>query len=213
MLETFFSDTTIWFGVPALLGTAVVLLKLGLLLLGGDHGHQTDYAADHATDLAPSHDAQSSTHGHVSSPWLMAMRVASVQGIATFLMGFGWAGLALLTIKEQSFVLAAAIGLAVGMATSILFTWLISQMSRLQASGTTSIHGALGATGTAYLTIPARSAGTGQVTIIIDGRQRMYTAATRGDEIATGTRIVVTGIDEQRNTVNVMPLTLDSVAS
>ena len=81
MLDVFFNGVAIWFGVPALSGTALFTVKLALLAMGADHSVE-------AHDLP--HDPGGDPHSDSAG----AFKLLSIQGIVAFIMGFGWGGLA-----------------------------------------------------------------------------------------------------------------------
>src|SRR5689334_25043112 len=92
-LDALLTGPALWFGVPALIGTALFLLRTVMILAGGHHGgdfhsgadfHGAGHSADHSVDH--DHDKQSAG----------AFKALSLQTITAFAMGFGWAGLAAL---------------------------------------------------------------------------------------------------------------------
>ena len=78
MMEMFFGDNAGWFALPAFVGTAVFVIRIALLMVG-HHGDSGDLHLD-------SGDAH---HGDPGE----AFKALSIQSIAAFLMGFGWAAL------------------------------------------------------------------------------------------------------------------------
>ncbi len=188
MLDQLFSGYAAWFAVPALAGTAVFLLRLVLMLVGGVAG-DLDFSVDHgAGDLH---------HGDSSE----AFKALSIQSLFAFAMGFGWAGLGAykggLTFTPS---LLIAIGGGVGMVW--LLGLLLKGVHDLQTSGNVSIGSAVGREGDVYATVPSRAGGRGQVRVTIEQRQRIYNAVTEGEELPTGTRVKVTNAN-QDNTLTV----------
>src|SRR5690606_31659644 len=145
----------------------VFLLRLGAVLaFGGDaDGVSLDDAAD----------ALDSDH---------AFHFFSLQAMLAFIMGFGWAGLAGRLEWGLGPVLGIAAGLGGGVAMTLLEVVLAYQIRKLQSSGNYDVRTAVGKTGRCYLTIPPHGQGTGQVQVVVSGRQKILTAASSGPGIA-----------------------------
>ncbi|MCA9310543.1 MAG: NfeD family protein [Phycisphaerales bacterium] len=192
-MDLFFDGNAIWFGIPALVGTGIFILRLimmfaGFLDLDVDLDTDVDGAID-STELLDSDDA---------------FRLFSLQTIAAFLMGFGWGGLVGLVTLDQSVGVSLAIGAGAGVGFVWLLTWLMQAVYALQSSGNVAIGDAAGRTGDVYVTVPGRGSGSGQVRVTIEERQRLFKAVTEGDEIPSHTRIRVTRVNDD-NTVTVVP--------
>lgn len=180
MHETFFQGQAIWFGVPALLATAVFALKVVLLSLGADHGAGVHDLGDvHAGDL----------HHHDDSA--TAFKLLSVQSITAFLMGFGWGGLGALHLTEWPLGGVVLTALASGVAMAWVLGMAMRAMMELQASGNIPIESAVGKEGTVYVGVPGPGGGRGQIKLVVDGRQRIYDAVSGAEELPTGTRVSV----------------------
>jgi apolipoprotein N-acyltransferase len=190
MWDSLLSGQAAWFGVPALLGTGLFILKLGLMLLG-----------HHGGDF---HDAD--VHGDVHDPNSSdaAFKLITIQGALAFCMGFGWTGVGLRSGTDWSAPAVAAVSIAAGVATMYIMGAIMASMMQLQSSGNIDIHAAVGAEGAVYTTVPAENAGGGQVTIVLDERQRTYDAITPGPALPRNTRVRVIAITGQ-NTLTVIP--------
>jgi hypothetical protein len=129
-------------------------------------------------------------------------RYLSLQSVAAFAMGAGWAGLVAYRSFEWSFGLStlAAVGGGVGMA--YLLIAMIRVILRLQSDGTVSIDSAVGHDGEVTLTVPASAAGRGTVRVVVDGRDREYAAVAAGGEaLPTGSRVRVVSVNADRTLV------------
>lgn len=199
MKELFFEGHAAWFTWPAFIGSAFFIVRMMMMLVGGAidvdlHDGQTGLDVGHLDVDHVGADHPDSTE---------AFKFLSVQSILAFAMGFGWAGLGGLRgsgIENLGIVLLIAV--AGGVAMVWLLTLLLKAVGDLQSSGNISIQSALGLEGTVYASVPGRGKGKGRVRLVIDDRQRMYSAVTEGDGIATNTRIRVTRINSD-NTVTV----------
>ncbi|MCP3904766.1 MAG: hypothetical protein GY715_14155 [Planctomycetes bacterium] len=183
MLDILFATDALLFTVPALLGTAVFLMKTGLMLLGGAVDADVEMDVDADADVPEGvHDPGDSTD---------AFTFISMQSIAAFLMGFGWGGLVGFRTLEWSLVNSLLLGVGFG----VFLMWLLGIMLRavydLQGSGHVSIESAIGRDGTVYAEIPGSDAGAGQVRVVIDERERFYRAVSVDEKLPTGTRIRV----------------------
>jgi hypothetical protein len=77
-------------------------------------------------------------------------------------------------------------------------------MLTMDDDGSVSIHGAVGATGTVYLTIPADKAGAGKVLLTLQNRTVEYQAVTSHAALPTGAAIMVVDVVGP-DTVDVIP--------
>lgn len=193
MKELFFGGHATWFTVPALIGTAFFLARVLMMFVGGVA--DVDLDGDVDVDLADADlDHPDSTE---------AFKFLSVQSILAFAMGFGWAGLGAhkgSAIENLGLVLLIATAGGVGMVW--LLSLLLKAVGDLQSSGNVSIQAALGLEGTIYASVPAKGQGKGRIRLVMDERQRMYSAVTEGEELATNTRVRVTRVNSD-NTVTV----------
>lgn len=170
------------FSIPALAGTAVFLIKIGLMALGGlggDADLEMDVDADVDVDLSDAHD---STH---------AFNLLSVQSIAALLMGFGWGGLTARFALEWSMFMSVFSGLVVGLAMVWLLALMMKAMYDMQASGNIHLDDTVGLQGNVYASVPAAGEGTGQIRLVVNQRSRIFNAISDGDAMATNTAVRV----------------------
>jgi hypothetical protein len=192
--DILFSGHAAWFAVPALLGTAVFLLRLVFMLLGGaglDLHHDFGLDVHHGLDGAH-HDGDA------------GFKVLSIQSIAAFLMGFGWGGLAGLKGTHWQMLTSIAVGVACGVAMMWLLGVLLKAAYDLQSSGNIRINEAVGAEGDVYVTVPEHGTGRGQVMLVLGDRQCTYNAVSSGPALVSRSRVRVIGVNDD-NTVTVAP--------
>jgi hypothetical protein len=183
MYDLFFSQGAAWYTIPAIVGTGFFTLRMLLLMAGSGHHLGVDFHSDvHAGDLHGDADASDSTH---------SFQILSIQTIAAFVMGFGWAGLAGLkgTHWDPVMVNLVAIGCGAGMVW--LLGLLLRGMTEMQTSGTIQIASAVGREGDVYVTVPGDGARRGQVRVTVESRQRIYDAISKGEDLPTGSRVRV----------------------
>ncbi len=190
MSDLFFGPIAVWFGVPAILGTAFFTLRLLMMLVGGD----ADLDGDVEVSGLDGGDGDSTE----------TFKILSIQSIASFLMGFGWGGLGGLKGAGWPLPLAGAFGLVAGLA----MVWILARLLRfiygLQSSGTLPLFHALESEGTVYAGVPGENSGSGEVRLVIRDRERYYKATTDGSALERGTRVRVVGVDEEQSSVKVV---------
>ena len=189
MLDNLFTDAALFFSVPAMLGTGVFLLKLGLMAFAGI-GADMD-AGDVDVDADLGGDVE---HGDSTA----AFKLLSIQSIAAFCMGFGWGGLSALIGFDWSVPVSLAVGAGIGAGFVWLEIMLMKLVYDLQSSGNVNIDDAIDTEGSVYVSVPQQGTGRGQVRVIIGDRARIYNAVTEGDTIATGSRVRVVRINDDR---------------
>lgn len=179
-----------FFLVCAALGGGVLVVQLLLGLLG-----VIDAGGD--VDAGDGHDHRG-VHGAHEGLDLLSVRAISA-GTAFFGLG-GLAGLA----TPLGLIAAIPLGLIAGAAamvgTAVAMRWLL----RFEDDGTVSIHGAVGATGTVYLTIPGDRQGAGKVMLTLQNRIVEYQAVTSAASLPTGAPIMVVDVVGP-DTVDVVP--------
>jgi membrane protein implicated in regulation of membrane protease activity len=200
MLQALFDQEALLFTVPALLGTAVFLVRLGLMtIVGLDHDMDVPHDVDIPHDVAI--DAQGDVdlgHDVESGDSTAAFNLLSIQSVAAFLMGFGWGGVGGLLGFEWSFPMSLLVGVGFGALLVWLLGILMKAMYDLQSSGNVRVEDAVGVEGQVYANVPAGDGGRGQVRVVISDRARIYNAVSDGDAIKTGSRVRVVRVNEDR---------------
>jgi hypothetical protein len=179
----------IWFGVPALVGTLLFIIRMVLMLMGTDH----DMASDTDVAAADGHDAAG------------AFKALSLQTFTAFAMGFGWGGI--LGLYTLNWGMGKSLLLASG--TGVGMVWLLAVMLRmmldLQSSGNQKLESALGCEGEVYVGIPPKGQGTGQVKVVVSDRMRIINAQSEGEGVPSQSRVRVVRVNGD-NTVTVAPV-------
>lgn len=192
-MDLLFGQHAGWFAAPAIIGTAFFVIRLFFLMTGLGHAHDVnlDAGADVATDPTHPDPAQ-------------AFKALSIQSVATFMMGFGWAGLGAYRGMAMEVVPSILIGLLGGAGMVWLLGLLLKGIHDLQSSGNISIDSTIGHEGDVYVTVPAAGGGRGQVRVTVNNRQRLYNAVADAGEIRPPTRVRVVKVN-QDNTITVTP--------
>lgn len=188
MVHTLLTGDAIWFGVPALVGTALFIIRMVLMLMGTDH------------DLAS--EAHGAGDGHDAAG---AFKALSLQTFTAFAMGFGWGGI--LGLYTLGWGLGKSLLLASG--TGVVMVWLLAVMLRmmldLQSSGNQSLENTLGREGEVYVGIPPKGQGSGQVKVVVSDRMRIVNAQSEGEGVPSQSRVRVVRVNGD-NTVTVTPV-------
>ncbi len=162
------------------------------LLGGADADVEVDLDPDLPTEHAP--DATDAS----------GVRVLTVRGLVAFFAIGGWLGLAAIEWGVPA-PGASALALLGGFLAMVAIAFLFKWAMRLQDSGNISLRNAQGHSAQVYLTIPARRAGAGKVTLTLQERFVECDAVTdSGESIATGSLVTVQGVAEG-NTLLVAP--------
>jgi len=190
VLTKLLTDEAIWFGIPALLGTTLFIIKMLLLSFGGGHG----------ADVPDTDMGGGDTHDTAG-----AFKALSLQTIIAFAMGFGWGGIfGLFTLGwdfGRSLIVASAMG--------VLMVWLLAMLLKMafdmQSSGNVKLDTVVGCEGDVYVGIPAKGQGSGQVKVVISDRMRIVNAQSEGESVPSSARVRVVRVNGD-NTVTVIPL-------
>ena len=164
----------------ALPSTLIFLIQLTMTLIGGDT--DTDGGDGHGFDA----DGDGMDDG---------MHILSIRSIMSFLMFYGWSGLAAIERGGLAWWGVSGISLVIGTVMMLFTAWLFFTLIKLQESGTMKLSNAIGKKGEVYITIPAKKQGEGKVQLIVQGSYKTLDAMTEDvEEIKTGTFIEVVEI-------------------
>lgn len=158
---------------------------------GLDTGHGDFHAGDHG-DAAQDHaDAQ---QDHADSSWFF--KILSVRSAIAAIAFFGLGG-GLGTSMGLPGALALVIAITVAVCAMVLVAWLMHLLIVMREEGTTYIQETLGCTADVYLNIPAKRSGAGKITVAVKNGSMEYVAVTDGDALATGSQVVIDGIENE----------------
>jgi hypothetical protein len=199
-MEILFGPGAIWFGVPAVVGTAFFTIRTATMLIGGDADGDMSGGFDVEVDAA---GVDSVTEAGEAAESTYAFQVLSVQAIAAFLMGFGWGGLGAFRGSGWSAATSVVVGLVAGVAMWWLLGTLLKFVYGLQSTGNMPTYHALEAEGHVYAQIPAGGEGRGEVRVVIGDRERYYKAITDGKALPTGAKVRVVSVNDDDDSVTV----------
>ncbi len=212
MLEWFRSDPVLAlmyiFAIPA----TVILVLQTILLLFGVGGEEGDLDSDtsgigdaDAADMDA--DVPEGIDGEIDGGFDgdTGLRLFTVRGMVAFFSVGGWAGIAAIKLGAAP-LLAVFIALVMGIAALFLVALFFKLIPRIQHNGTMRLANAVGSIGEVYITVPAGSAGSGKVNVILQGQLSELTAVTYADRaLRYGEKVRVTGTIGE-NTLIVEPV-------
>ncbi len=185
------------FTVCAVFGSAIMVLQILMAVFGmdGDFEAIADVGddMDMGDEYVDMHNLSSQFFGILSFRFIMA--ALAFFGIAGHIGNAG----------GYPMVVTLSIAVGMGFAAMVAVGWMMQMLYKLKSDGTVNIKNAIGTIGTVYLTIPAKNAGVGKVTLSIQNRTMEYQAVTQEEEaITTGARVEVCNIVDV-NTIEVKP--------
>ncbi len=200
-MDYLLGQDVIFFTVPALVGTLFFAIRLALSAIGGDMVGDDGGGAMDLGDFDAGMDGLDGIGdlddaAHADST--AVFKFLSIQAIIAFAMGFGWGGFGAVRSLNLGAVEASVVGIGFGIAFVWLLTWLLKLVYSLQSSGNVSIRQALGREASVYVAIP--EGGSGQVSVVIDDRQRRYNARSAAGPIPRGQKVRITQVNPD-NTV------------
>jgi len=181
----------------AIAGGALFVIRLGLMLIGGDGDFDGDMDVDIDVDADFDVDGGDFDAAGDSDA---SFQLLSLQTVTAFIMMFGLGGLAL-RMEAQATVGWAILGASVvGFFAVFVIAKIMQWLRGLQSSGTLDMRNAVGEDGSVYLTIQAGD--TGKVRVTVQERSMVVNAMARdGREIKTGERVRVVGLADQNTLV------------
>ncbi|WP_339742834.1 hypothetical protein [uncultured Rubinisphaera sp.] len=189
----------------AVLGGTIFAVQFVMLLIGLDGSGDLDFdapdldvpdleapeigeeAAVGLRDAEVDFDHHSLTH---SDGWFVGIVTFRSLVAATAVFGLTGRGVSEHLPPGQAFAVAALAGFGM----LYMVGWSFKKLYQLKADGTVRISAAKGCTGNVYLTIPENNTGPGKVTVSVANRTMEYRAITQGEQLKTGTPIVVTNV-------------------
>ena len=150
-------DEKVFYAI-AIASSLVMFIQLVLTLIGG------------AFDTPDGEFEVESTDGDLG--------VLSIRTICAFFVGFGWGGITAMSYYPDNIFAATLGGFITGCVFLLGVLWTMRGLHSLKQDGTIDIKNAVGAVGSVYLPIPPNREGTGQVQVVVQGREREVIALT-----------------------------------
>ncbi|MDR1962634.1 MAG: hypothetical protein LBQ50_02525 [Planctomycetaceae bacterium] len=179
--------------VCAVFGGTLLILQLLMMIFGfggsdsGDFGDGGDVGGESVGD------AGSDAHIGGHSQTMDLFKVLSLRTIIAGITFFGLGGLAGLT-GGTSNLISVILAVASGLIALYVVYYLYLSIANLKSDGSISEKTLVGSFGNVYIKIPAEGTGIGKVLVNQQGRTMEYEAITSGNELKTGTPIIVVRI-------------------
>ena len=104
----------------------------------------------------------------------------TIESISAFFMCFGWMGWAAKDYLHYDMKITLVIAVVSGVVGMLFFSWLITQIKKLEHTPKKDINELVGKSGKAYLTMPPK--GTGKISIEFGGALEELNARNNTDE-------------------------------
>ncbi len=193
----------------AIPSTLILLLQMILSMMGGDSDGGIDVSDTSGLDLSGEMDVDVMFDGDVpdvsgdlgdvghdggNPADFGTLKFLTLQTIVTFLTVFGWVSIVCVS-GGMSPVFGILLGAVCGFIMMFIVAKLIQMSGKLAEDGTLNLKNAIGETATVYLTVPAKGAGEGKVTMQLQGRFCEIDAVNAGaTPLPTGTQVLVTDV-------------------
>lgn len=183
-----FSNEPIY-AVMALLGTLLFIIKMIMMIVGGDANSDLD-GGDFEGDI----DGPDHVDGSQS------FTLVSVQSILAFFMGTGWIGLACREQWAVNPMPAVFVSAGFGFLMMLMSSYMNMKIKSLNFTPVNRIDKkAIGLKGRAYTDIPSKGKGMGQVEITINEKQQIIQAFSHDGAIKAFTNVRVIRVDDSGN--------------
>lgn len=175
-----------FFWSASIITTVIFVVMVILSVIGGDSD------ADADADF----DADGDAGGDADIGGGMMSYILSFKTLMAFLLGASWTGLSAL-YQGWSIFAIALVSVLSGILMMALMAFLLSMFVKLQHDSTLDMGNTIGASGVAYVTIPANGGTGGQVEILVNNSYKTFEAITdEATPIATEEPIVVADLLE-----------------
>ena len=175
-----------FFWTTSVISSVVFIVMVILSVIGGDSD------ADADADF----DADGDAGGDADMGGGMMSYILSFKTLMAFLLGASWTGLSAL-YQGWSIFAIALVSVLSGILMMALMAFLLSMFVKLQHDSTLEMSNTIGASGVAYVTIPANGGTGGQVEILVNNSYKTFEAITdEATPIATEEPIVVADLLE-----------------
>lgn len=168
-----------FFWILAVPSSALFIVQMILIVIGiGDNGDIPDIDGDLDMDLEPD----------------VPLRLVTLRNAIIFFTIFSWSGIMGLR-KDYSKVFTIGLGLILGLVVIAILLFIERGILKLTESGNMNLNYAIGVVGDVYLTIPSGGERWGKVQVNFQSSIKELDAITYGEELPTGTKIIVTKVE------------------
>ncbi len=173
-----------FFWSASIITSVIFVVMVILSVIGGDSDADADF------------DGDGDAGGDADMGGGMMSYILSFKTLMAFLLGASWTGLSAL-YQGWSIFAIALVSVLSGILMMALMAFLLSMFVKLQHDSTLEMSNTIGASGVAYVTIPANGGTGGQVEILVNNSYQTFEAITdEATPITTEEPIVVADLLE-----------------
>jgi hypothetical protein len=176
--------------------TAMFILQTLMTFIGFGDDASESIESNHDTSIQFDNPSALESH-HAVEDAAAPFKLLTIRNIIVFFTVFSWSGISTLKSGFNN-ITAFLLSFVLGAALASLLSSIFYLVSKLTSSGTLNLDNAVNCIGEVYLSIPANKKGTGKVMMSVQGSLRELDAFTEGEELSTGTKVIVTQIIENQ---------------
>lgn len=124
-------------------------------------------------------------------------KLFTIRSVVAFFTVFSWTGI-VATTSGIGKIFTVLIALISGFVMMYIVSYIYYFLTKFVEDGTMNKKNAINKEGLVYLTIPKGREGFGKVEVVVQGALRLLDATTDGEEIPTGSKVVVIRIVEEQ---------------
>ncbi len=183
------------FWVVAFPSTAVFILQVIMTFIGlGDNGEMFSDVQD-SMDEIPGDltDLDMNDSAGEVLDFKYKFKLLTIRSVVVFFTVASWSGI-VATTSGVGKIFTLIIAFISGFVMMYIVSYIYYFLTKFVEDGTMNAKNAINKEGLVYLTIPKRREGVGKVEVVVQGALRTLDAATDGEEIPTGSKVVVISI-------------------
>ncbi|MCJ7688992.1 MAG: hypothetical protein MUO60_06710 [Clostridiaceae bacterium] len=185
------------FWVIAFPSTAIFILQTMMTLMGlGDHGDIISDIQESIGDMPGDSLDLDNGAGEILD-FKYKFKLVTIRSVVVFFTIFAWTGI-VATTSGVSKIATIIIALVSGFVMMYIVSYIYYFLTKFVEDGTMNVKNAINKEGLVYLTIPSGRKASGKVEVVVQGALRLLDAITDGDDIPTGSKVVVISISEDQ---------------
>lgn len=188
-----------FFWVIAFPSTTIFILQMIMTFMGmGDNGDIIDDIQDSMNEIPGDLvDLDLNDSAGEVLDFKYKFKLVTIRSVVVFFTIFAWTGI-VATTSGVSKIATIIIALVAGFAMMYIVAYIYYFLTKFVEDGTMNKKNAINKEGLVYLTIPSGRKASGKVEVVVQGALRLLDAVTDGDDIPTGSKVVVISISEDQ---------------
>jgi hypothetical protein len=176
--------------------TALFIIQTIMTLVGlGYNGDASGFEIDIDGDGIPDIPSDNSNYNIQDSA--APFKLLTLRNFIIFFTVFAWSGIAFAK-TNMNLILVFVVSVVIGIIVAAVVSGIFYFITGFTESGTLDIKNSVNCIGEVYITIPGRRKDSGKVMVTVQGSLRELDAITDGNELVTGTKVIVTNIVDNR---------------